>query len=55
MSENSRYSDRLRLIKQGLLPKEAVAKKKQPIKKVSDKKKAELEAEKKERVVKKQN
>jgi len=49
MSENLPYSDRLRLIKLGLLPKEAVAKKKQPIKKVSDKKKAELEAEKKER------
>ena len=49
MSENLPYSERLRLIKLGLLPKEAVAKKKQPIKKVSDKKKAELEAEKKER------
>lgn len=49
MSENSPYSDRLRLIKLGLLPKEAVAKKKQPIKKVSDKKKQQIEAEKKER------
>jgi hypothetical protein len=40
------YGDRLRLIKLGLLPKEAVAKKKKPMKRVSDKKRAEDKAAK---------
>lgn len=38
------YSERLRLIKLGLLPKETGAKAKKPIKKVSDKRAAELKA-----------
>ena len=42
MNEQLPYHERLKLIKQGLLPKEAVAKPKKPIKKVSDKRKTEL-------------
>lgn len=44
MSE--RYSERFRLIKLGLLPREAVAKEKKPLKKVSDKKAAEIKGAK---------
>lgn len=40
------YFERMKLIKLGLLPKEAVAKKKKPLKKVSDKRQKELEVEK---------
>lgn len=36
------YHDRLKLIKLGLLPKEAVPKAKKPLKKISDKKAAEI-------------
>lgn len=46
MSDQLPYSERLRLIKLGLLPKEAVAKPKKPIAKVSAKKRAEIEADK---------
>ena len=46
MNEQLPYSERLRLIKLGLLPKEAVAKPKKAIKRVSDKKAAALAAEK---------
>ena len=46
MTEQLPYSERLRLIKLGLLPKEAVAKPKKAIKRVSDKKAAALAAEK---------
>ena len=49
MSEQPSYFERMKLIKLGLLPKEAVAKAKKPIKKVSDKKKKEMADEKKER------
>lgn len=42
------YFERLQKIKQGLLPKEAVAKEKRPIKRVSDKKQIELNEKKKE-------
>lgn len=42
------YHERLRLIKLGLLPKEAVAKPKKEMKKVSDKKAAEMKAAKDE-------
>lgn len=42
MSEQPSYFERMKLIKLGLLPKEAVAKAKKPIKKVSDKKKKEM-------------
>lgn len=50
MSEenNLSYFERLRLIKLGKLPKEAVAKSKKPMKRVSDKKKAEDAEKKKE-------
>lgn len=41
MSDQLPYSERLKLIKLGLLPKEAVAKKKVPMKRVSDKRAAE--------------
>lgn len=44
MSE--RYFERMQKIKLGLLPKEAVAKKKVPLKKVSDKKAAEMKVAK---------
>lgn len=44
MSDQLPYSERLRLIKLGLLPKEAVAKPKKPIAKVSAKKRAEQAA-----------
>lgn len=40
MSDNTSYFERMKLIKLGLLPKEAVAKKPKPLKKVSDKKAA---------------
>lgn len=40
------YSERYRLIKLGLLPKEAVAKAKKPLKKISTKKQAEIDAQK---------
>lgn len=40
----STYFERMQKIKLGLLPKEAVAKAKKPLKKVSDKKAAEIEA-----------
>lgn len=36
------YFERMKLIKLGLLPKEAIAKEKKPLKKVSDKKSAEM-------------
>ncbi len=49
MDENLRYSERLRLIKLDLLPKEAVAKAKKPIPKVSAKKAAAVAAEKEAR------
>jgi len=42
MSETIPYFERMKLIKLGLLPKEAVAKKKLPLKKISDKKAAEI-------------
>lgn len=45
MTEQLPYFERMRLIKLGLLPKEAVAKKKKPIKKVSDKKAKEIKEE----------
>jgi len=41
MSENVSYFERMKLIKLGLLPKEAVAKKRKPLNKVSPKKAAE--------------
>ena len=41
MSDQSSYFERMKLIKLGLLPKEAVKKQPKPIKKVSDKKKKE--------------
>lgn len=44
MSE--RYFDRMRKIKLGLLPKEAVAKQKKPLKKVSDKRAEEIKLSK---------
>lgn len=47
-NENSRYSDRFRLIKLGLAPKEAVAKPKKGIKPISDKKAAEMKEAKAE-------
>ena len=46
MTENLPYWKRLQLIKQGLLPKEAVAKKKKPIPKQSVKKKIEIAEQK---------
>ena len=46
MSENVSYFERMKLIKLGLLPKEAVAKKRKPLNKVSPKKAAEQKAEK---------
>lgn len=49
MSEEQKipsYFERMRLIKLGLLPKEAVAKPKKPLKQVSDKKRAEIAADK---------
>jgi len=46
MSEQLPYFERMKLIKLGLLPKEAVAKSKKPIKKVSDKKAAEIKEQK---------
>lgn len=49
MEENIPYHKRLSLIKAGLLPKETGAKPKKAIAKISPKKKAEMEAEKKER------
>ena len=45
MTEQLPYFERMKLIKLGLLPKEAVAKKKKPIKKVSDKKAKEIKEE----------
>lgn len=42
MSEQLPYSERLRLIKLGLLPKEAIAKPKKAIPKISEKKKKEM-------------
>lgn len=42
----SAYFERMKLIKLGLLPKEAVAKEKKPLKKVSDKKAAEMKEQK---------
>ena len=42
----SDYFERMKLIKLGLLPKEAVAKEKKPLKKVSDKKAAEMKEQK---------
>jgi len=41
MSEQVSYFERMKLIKLGLLPKEAIAKQKKPMKKISDKKAAE--------------
>ena len=51
MSEEPKlpYHERFRLIKLGLLPKEAVKKEKKPMKRVSDKKKAEDAEQKKDR------
>jgi len=46
MTENPSYFERMKLIKLGLLPKEAVAKAKKPLKKVSDKKAAEIKESK---------
>lgn len=46
MSDQLPYWQRLQMIKQGLLPKEAIAKSRKPIKKQSDKKKAELAEQK---------
>lgn len=47
MSEQSAsYFERMKLIKLGLLPREAVAKEKKPLKKVSDKKAAEMKEQK---------
>ena len=46
MTEQLPYFERMKLIKLGLLPKEAVAKKKKPIKKVSDKKAKEIKEDK---------
>ena len=43
MTDTIPYFQRLRLIKQGLLPPEAVAKERKPLKKVSDKRKKENE------------
>lgn len=42
MAENTTYFERMKLIKLGLLPKEAVAKPKKAIKKVSDKKSKDI-------------
>ena len=44
------YTEKLKLIKLGLLPKEAIKKPKKPIKKVSDKKAAEMKSEKESRI-----
>jgi len=49
MKDNLPYHERLRLIKLGKLPKEAVAKKKSPIPKVSKKKAKEIAEEKEAR------
>lgn len=49
MSEQLSYFQRMQKIKLGLLPKEAVAKPKKAIPKISEKKKAEMKKEKEER------